>query len=126
MSDLSEYELAIKRASRGKRSFKKVSSSKLKTAEDFHAFYKAIPVRDWCVGGLWDDAGRSCALGHLQTRVEDAHIATARLWDILLRGSGLTNAYASIAGLNDGLYGNTSLGKTPRTRILKALKKAMK
>ena len=48
--------------------------AKFETVDDFITFYEAIPEEDWCCDTYHDAFGRCCAIGHLDSKVKDAHV----------------------------------------------------
>ncbi len=99
------------------------------TLNYFIDFFSEIPNSRFIEGELLDSDGvKMCALGHAgaASRNPDA-FAGADTCDISglpteARAEALENFLGDTASINDGNGDYSSLGKTPRTRILRALR----
>ena len=76
-------------------------------------FFEAIPDSLWCVGGLTDDYGRHCAIGHC----DSARCFSAIDLDVLC----VNNYGEGAARINDGFHPGFPQA-TPKARILEALR----
>lgn len=99
----------------------KLKAKDLKTAKDFHDFYKSIPDKEWCVEEL-TKGNKHCAIGHLKVRAasRQGYNALYNRLDNILMDIGFAE---SINDNSDERF--TAFGARPRTRIVNALKKVM-
>lgn len=105
------------------------------TAEYFLEFFRKIPAKKWSVG-LGDPGGPSCALGHLGCKTSsDQRPDALALGEILrpvLEESYNYNTESRLSPnvvvfrINDDTAQTYVKGKTPRGRILSALRKAIR
>lgn len=95
------------------------------TLNYFIKYFSSIPDNQWCEGTLQrDDTIQHCALGHcgrrgnktLSETAESARVCEERQEALNRHLNGFTVA------INDGGDGTENLGKTPRGRILRALR----
>lgn len=88
------------------------------TVDYFIGKFKKIPTNKWCAGEINDGKGRKCALGHCgHSVVKGINFQSTRLYHIVEDNLGV-----SIVDINDRHYTYRKLGKTPKTRVLNALK----
>ena len=85
------------------------------TLNYFINFFKNIPANKWTTGRLTNDNGQACALGHAYNSLEGRHAEE--------RGDALCSFLGETVGINENTGGRyRSLGRTPKKRILKALR----
>ena len=106
---------------------KKISLPELKknpTRKNFIAYFEAIPDEEWCTRSLDAPCGKKCALGHLgiknYTNGVNEPIHVKALAEILKKfAPNEKDSECVVYRVNDECR---SLGKTPKERILTALK----
>lgn len=92
------------------------------TKEYFIAKFEALD--NWCELSLKDDVGNHCVLGHCgHKHIYETTEESKALIEILkplnkMGYSGVNHIYF----INDGIYGGKKYGKSPKERILNALK----
>ena len=86
------------------------------TANDFRAFFSAIPADQWCVGKMYGGAGSCCALGHLETAYPQTNDVLSRVTN-RLRHLVCKSSQWTVSGINDGLV-EAYPQSTPKERIL--------
>lgn len=92
------------------------------TIDYFIKKFTKIPNSKWTVGDFIDSSGKSCALGHCGWCYGNYETEEGLALIDLFSVSGIS----SVAQLNDGGGSYNTYGKTPRTRILRALKNLKK
>lgn len=83
----------------------------------FIAKFEAIPRESWCEGDFTNRYDQHCALGFCDMT------STRKFTD---EGIFLRLHLSDPIAINDGLFNFYKLGKHPRTRILRALRKIKK
>ena len=98
----------------------------MQTAKEFYDFFKSIPEEKWTMKIFHNkQKTKFCAYGHLGVRYDETdHSGWSRVnknvcnLDLILGSS-------DIVDINDGEFQYVKYGKTPKTRILHALKFAI-
>lgn len=101
------------------------------TTSYFIDFFSSIPNKEWTEGTEDNEQGQFCALGHTSRDMRTGDFnqntqkryALANLFESADTSSDMPGEEL-VAEINDADYGSRfySLGKTPRTRIVKALR----
>jgi hypothetical protein len=93
------------------------------TLSYFIKFFQSIPANQWCIGQTQEEGGsiKHCALGHAMRNNRTTLDKTTSFSNRsnVLNGF-LANETADINDNQDGRY--SILGKTPKVRILRALR----
>lgn len=94
--------------------------------EYFYHTFTHIPAEQWCTGGF-TKGEQYCALGHCKrlSSLQGEDALVARTSDAPL-SQMLNIIMPEVVEINDGIYGYDCLGKTPKERIIKALKRIRK
>jgi hypothetical protein len=105
----------------------KRTMTKMYDAQWFLDHLAAIPARLWCVDKFTDDAGRHCAIGHID---EYGDSSTAeKLRKLGVTGDdccgGFNGGTADMADVNNGNHPRYQQ-KTPRARTLARLRDAIR
>jgi len=92
---------------------------------DIHYFiakFEAIPDNKWCVEKFTDEKGRCCALGHCGVRGSNTMFCISTK-----QGEALKKILPDgVTSINDGVFKGEFKGKTPKARILEALRRKLK
>lgn len=97
----------------------------MKTLQDYYNFFAAIPDEKWCRFQLLDNEGRSCARGHLGSRLPTGQIVATEPLEVLEFYKLLGASKWIVTNINDGVSVNYPQ-TTPKERILAFIKDKMK
>lgn len=99
-------------------------ASKGYTLNYFINFFREIPATRWTTGTMTNNAGRFDAIGHCarhglaNPKTATLHLTSAKI-DALV---GFLGSPQTVEQINDGKGKYKALGKTPRTRVVRALR----